>query len=175
MNEDPRNPIRWYKLRDRNDKGSVLGWIFLVILIAIVIIIVLVSPEGGCFDCDGGLVYSAYNTAKDEIQNAVTAYQTDHNKLIPTLSGIYTNANCSNCNVINISALVVANGGILREAPDGLNLSASGNDNCGGDADLGCSNGSSYIWIVNTYGVAFTYCAGAGCTTNNSGYQDVWP
>jgi hypothetical protein len=118
---------------------------------------------------------AAYRMIKDEIQNAVTAYQTDHNELIPTLSSIYTNADCSACSVINISALLTAHGGTLRDAPDGLNLSASGNDNCGGNTSLGCVNGWHYIWIVDAEVNVFSYCAGAGCTTNNSDYQDVWP
>jgi hypothetical protein len=118
---------------------------------------------------------SAYPSVKDDIQNAVVDYATRYNGTWPTLSGTYTNANCLDCNVINISALLVSNGGMLRTYPDGLNLSASGNDNCGGNAALGCSNGSSYIWIVDTQGAVFSYCAGVGCETNNSGYQDAWP
>jgi hypothetical protein len=116
-----------------------------------------------------------YPYVKDDLQNAVTAYSTDHNESLPILKGTYTNANCSACSVINISALLIANGGMLRAAPSGLNLSSSGNDNCGGNASLGCSNYGSYIWIVDTHGNVFSYCAGTGCETNNSGYQGVWP
>jgi hypothetical protein len=88
---------------------------------------------------------------------------------------MYSNANCSECYVINISALLIANGGLLRETPENCRLSATGNDNCGGNASLGCSTDASYIWLVDADGNVFSYCAGAGCATNNSGYQDVWP
>jgi hypothetical protein len=109
---------------------------------------------------------AAYNTAREDIQTAVTNYSEMHNQALPTLNGTYTTTNCSGCHVINISALGWAYG---------MNLSASGNDNCGGNASLGCSNYSSYIWIVDTHGTVYSYCAGAKCTTNNSGYQGVWP
>ena len=117
----------------------------------------------------------AYMITLDELQNAAVVYSMDHDGSLPTLTGNYTNNCCQNCRVININALLEANGGILHEAPDGLYLSASGNDNCGGNAILGCNNYSSYIWIVNTSGNIFSYCAGSGCTTINACYQDVWP
>ena len=118
-----------------------------------------------------------WQAAQEQIQSAVTAYQANpsYNGLLPILNATYTNANCSNCSVINISTLLAANDGILRSAPAGLNLSASGNDNCGGNASLGCSNEGSYIWLVNSNGDVYSYCARAQCMTNNSGYQGVWP
>ena len=120
-------------------------------------------------------ILSAYTTEHEQIQNAVADYSAKHNGALPALNSTYTNANCSNCSVINISALLVENGGMLRMAPDGLNLSANGNDNCGGNASLGCKKESSYIWLVNSAGDVYSYCAGTKCLTNNSGYQDVWP
>jgi hypothetical protein len=155
-----------------NPRDLVSVIIFFIMLIVILTVIVSVLGEGGT--TVEPLSWS-YNAAKDDIQNAVTADQTDHNELIPTLSSTYTNANCSNCSVINISASLVENDGLLASTPDGLHLSASGNDNCGGNASLGCVNGWHYIWLVDDDGEVFSYCAGAGCTTNNSGYQDVWP
>ena len=174
MDDEHGNPERWYKsFRHRNDKAGIIVWIFLAILLAVLIICVLASHNEGCFDC--GNVHSAYITGREQIQNAVTGYSANNNGSLPTLNGTYTNANCSNCRVINISALLTANGGVLRTYPNGLNLSANGNDNCGGNASLGCRNSSSYIWIVDTYGTVYSYCAGADCKTNNSGYQGVWP
>jgi hypothetical protein len=172
MNEDPGYPERWYKLRDRNDKGG--GWLWFVLIIIFAVVITIVVETDSC-EKDRHPYSGVYNLNKNEIQNAVTGYATDHNGSLPTLNGIYSNANCSNCSVINISAVLVANGGLLRTYPDGLHLGASDNDNCSGNASLGCSSESNYIWIVNTEGQVFSYCAGAGCTTNNSGYQDVWP
>jgi hypothetical protein len=172
MSEEQEKPKRtWYK-----NWRAVLAWcsvIFIVSLIVSVLVIYFNMVTGKQFaTTDGG---SAYPTAREQMQNAITAYQANNNNSLPILSGTYTNANCSNCSVINMSALLTANGGVLRMAPDCLNLSASGNDNCGGNASLGCVNGSHYIWIVDTSGEVFSYCTGAGCATNNSGYQGVWP
>jgi len=172
MNENQGKPERWYQLRDRNDEGD--SFIWLVLTIVFVGVIIYFVATGSCEKKRDGKSM-AYSTAREMIQNAVTAYSANNNGSIPTLSGTYTNANCANCSVVNISAVLYTNGGMLRTCPDGIYLSTSGNDNCGGNASLGCRNGSSYIWIVNTNGDVFSYCAGAGCKTNNSGYQGVWP
>ena len=164
MSEEQGKAARkWYK----NWKS--IGLILLVL--CIIAFVIVLSAEPG-YDGDG---YPAYTIVRDDIKNAVAYYQTTNNGSLPILNGTYTNANCSNCDVINISALLTANGGMFREAPDGLNLSASGNDNCGGNASLGCTNECSYIWLVDTNGSVFSYCAGIECTTNNSGNQGVWP
>ena len=118
---------------------------------------------------------AAYSVTADELQNAVFAYASDHNGSFPILNSTYTNICCQNCSVINISAVLVVNGGLLRMAPDSCHLSAIGNDNCCGNASLGCSNYSSYIWLVNNNGSIFSYCAGSGCVTNNTCYQGVYP
>ena len=158
--------------RQRNDTGwSVLLWLFVILLIVIVGYVIWAANSGLPPDRKANVWDAAHN----DIKNAVVNYAADHDQELPILSGTYTNANCSNCSVINISALLVANGGILSRVPDSLNLSTVGNDNCGGNASLGCENGSSYIWIVDTHYDVFSYCAGTGCTTNNSGYQGVWP
>ena len=167
MSEEQGKPnLKWYKVRLR---------VFILILPIICFVIYLVLLWQPWVDCCGQTRNIKYLVNKDEIQNAVTYYAESHKQSFPILNGTYSNANCSNCSVINISALLVISKGILAKAPDGLNLSTSGNDNCGGDSSLGCSTYASYIWIVDTDGNVFSYCAGAGCTTNNSGYQDVWP
>ena len=146
--------------------------LFFVFAIVIFAVLILISNSGWQ---ESPQKPAAYMTAQEQIQPAVTFYAENHNQSLPILNVTYTNANCSNCHVLDISALLAANGGLMREAPYCLNLSASGNDNCGGNASLGCRNGSSYIWIVNSIGDVYSYCAGAGCKTNNSGYQGVWP
>ena len=151
-------------------------WSFMLvpfIILAILAVWFYVSDCGGQEGFTGNEM--AYCRVRDQIEIAVTVYAENHNQSLPILSGTYTNANFSDCHVVNMSALLTANGGWLRQAPSGLNLSASGNDNCGGNSSLGCKNGSSYIWIVNTYGIVYSYCAGAKCKTNNSDYQGVWP
>jgi hypothetical protein len=167
MSEEQVKPkLKWYKIRLR---------VFALILPIIGFVIYLVLLWQPWVDCCGVHRNSAYFVTKDKIQNAVTYYAESHNQSLPILNGTYTNSNCSNCHVLNVSALITANGGLLRTYPDGLSLSASDNDNCGGNASLGCSSESSYIWIVGDNGVVYSFCAGAGCTTNNSDYQDVWP
>jgi hypothetical protein len=164
MSEEQIKPKRkWYK--------NWVNWINIVVLllfIAFICVIIFLPPE-----------YQherpTYNTPREQIQNAVVDYQANHNGSLPTLSGTYTNANCSNCGVINISALLATNGGYLRTAPDCLNLSTNGNDNCGGNASLGCKKGSHYIWIVDSNGSVYSTCVGKDCTSNSSGYQGVWP
>lgn len=147
--------------------------VFAIILIAILLVLGFFVSNSGWQESPQK--QNAYMTVHAELQNAVAGYSTYHNESLPILDCTYTNAECSNCSVINISALLSANGGLLAEVPHGCNLSASGNDNCGGNASLGCRNDSSYIWIVDADVNVFSYCAGTGCTTNNSGYQDVWP
>jgi hypothetical protein len=165
MSEEQEKPKKkWHK----SWTVIVAGLVIIGIIISLLVVWDVGNQYGNC--CD-----SAYPTAREQMQNAVTAYGAWHNGSLPILNDTYTNANCSNCSVINISALLTANGGMLRAVPSGTNLSTSGNDNCGGNASLGCVNGSHYSWIVDTSGEVFSYCTGVGCTTNNSGYQGVWP
>jgi len=159
------------------DKSRDLLTIIMVFITLIAILLaVFLSPDSvfdepppNCKDC-------AYNTNQNKLKNAIAEYASRNDGTLPILNGTYTVTGCSNCSVINISALLPVNGGrILSEVPECCYLSPSGNDNCGGNASLGCNNEGSYIWLVDTQGNVFSYCAGAGCTTNNSGYQDVWP
>ncbi|MFA5055036.1 MAG: hypothetical protein WC562_02540 [Dehalococcoidia bacterium] len=161
-------PVEWTRRRYLAPVAIVIG-VFLLGAVGLTFIWYVNSRDEGCGGC------RAYNTVSDELKNAVAQYASDRNGSLPILSGTYINADCLNCPVINISALLTANGGLLAEVPQSCNLSTSGNDNCRGDTNLGCSNEGSYIWIADTYGNVFSYCAGAECTTNNSGYQDVWP
>ena len=183
MNEEQEKPKR---------KLNRIGNIFVfAIILGVLIFLVYIFVKGPvekhdydsciCHSSSDSSVYAnepkepPYTSTKDDIQNAVFAYMTDHNGIFPTLNGTYSNICCQDCSVINISALLVPNGGWLRKVPDGFNLSVSGNDNCGGNASMGCRNTSSYIWIVDNYGNVFSYCAGTGCVTNNTCYQGVWP
>ncbi len=135
------------------------------------------TSRGVSFYHEGwGFDVNLFGIAKDDIQDAVTSYMICHNMSIPTLSGIYTNADCSTCSVVNMSALLIPNGGILRETPDGCYLSSSAcMDNCNNNQSLGCKPANHYIWIVDNSGTVYSYCTGASCKTNNSGYQNVWP
>lgn len=145
--------------------------ILLLLALNIAFLFVLTRAAGGPSDNAA----ASYESTKSEVENAVTAYSHANNGSIPKLSGTYTNADCSNCSVINISALIMANGGLMKTYPTGLASVGGGNDNCGGNTSLGCRNTSRYIWLVDKKGDIYSYCAGARCTTNNSGYQGVWP
>ena len=165
MSEEQEKPKRKW---NKNWPG-VLFVLFLVCVIAFVIVL----SAGGEFGHESP---NAYPTAREQIQNAVADYSETHNKSLPILNGTYTNANCSNCHVVNMSALLASNGGMLRSMPSGVYASVTdGNDNCGGNTSLGCQSGWSYIWIVNANGDVYSYCVGKGCTSNNSSYQGVWP
>ena len=167
MEEQGKPAKKWYKKR-----STLLAALILVCVAAAIIVLLMDKHDNN----DNTCFHSGYCVDKEIIQRAITDYSETHNGTLPTLNGTYTNANCSNCSVINMSALLVINGGELSYNYSGnFNLNASGNDNCGGNASLGCSNYDSYIWIVNTNGTVFSYCAGGNCKTNNSGYQGVWP
>jgi hypothetical protein len=168
MSEEQRKPTKkWYK----NWPNVIVLAIICIVAIGLIWVYHNTSSTGPSIPTN----VAAYNSAKTEIQYAITIYQNKNDGELPTLNSSYTNADCSQCEIVNMSALLAANGGMLRETPDSCNLSTSGMDNCGGNASLGCSNYGSYIWIVDTHGNVFSYCAGTGCETNNSGYQGVWP
>ena len=151
-----------------------LSYIILPLLVIFVITVSYIMTRGPEYGTEIPSPCYSYAAARDAIGEAIARYASAHNGSLPTLNGTYANANCSNCRVVNFSALIINN--YLR--PNhiyGRYLSTDGNDNCGGNASLGCSNEGSYIWIVDTNGSVFSYCAGTGCTTNNTGCQDVWP
>ena len=167
MNEAQEKPKKkWYKNRS-------IIFTLVIAFICVIVAFCYMAIGGVCRPC----ITSAnhYSNAKLRVQNAVTNYSKGHDGALPTLSGSYTNSNCSNCSVIDISALVNESGNEWLMSQSGLNLSANSNDNCGGNSSWGCLNGEHYIWMVNTRGIVYSYCAGAGCATNNSGYQGVWP
>ncbi len=103
------------------------GFTLIEVLIVIVILAILagavVMTAGGVF---GKARDSAYTESRGQIQQAVAAYTAHKASFLPTLTGSYTNAECQNCKVIDLSALLIANDGILRQAPTGLNLSPMG-------------------------------------------------
>jgi hypothetical protein len=136
------------------------------------------SGGGGGGSSNGGGLSSnsAYTTAKDELQNSVIAYATEHSGAFPNLSGTYSVSGCSDCNIIDISAVLTSNGGIMREVPDGCYKASGGdNDNCDGGA-VGCSADNHYIWLIDLYGNIYSKCMGSDCDSNNAtGYQGVWP
>jgi prepilin-type N-terminal cleavage/methylation domain-containing protein len=172
----------------KSKSGFTLIELLIVMVILAILAGVVVMAVGGVFGTARG---AAYNTVKDDIQNAVTAYATDHQGNFPinqsTAYAMPVNANCTTttvasttCYIINMSALLVVNGGMLRQMPDGVaNLSTS---NCyGGAGATTCSAANHYTWGATDRGVVFSRCDNntigevKACTSNNSGYQGQWP
>lgn len=166
------------KLMQTHSKKSLGGFTLIEVLVVIVIIAILagviIMSVGGVF---GDAKRSAYNTAREQIQIAFTAYgaNASHSGQTAYVAGVsLNNADCENCYVIEIDKLLSKNYGMLRQAPDGLALNGS-SDNCNTSDTLGaCKTDGHYTWIVNSKGDVYSYCVGA-CSDNNSGYKDVWP
>jgi hypothetical protein len=123
---------------------------------------------------------AAYIAVHDEIQNAVAAYAANHNGDLPILNAHRTVDECADCHIIDIGALLTSNGGLLSGVPYGCygsTVIAGTNDNCdGGFGVTGCSPSSHYLWLVDSWGYAYSKCEGNGCASNSqSGYQQVWP
>ena len=166
MNEVQEKPQKkWYK-----------KWQFIIVailLIAAIGYVLALSLQGQT----GTRPPPSYNGIKDDIKNAVAQFGSDHQGSFPILNMTYTNSNCSNCNVINISALLIEHGG-LSKVPNGTwEGPGATDDNCDSLAGhiSGCSASNHYVWLVDTDGSAYSYCIGDDCTSNNSGYQEVWP
>ena len=172
MNEAQEKPKKkWHKIRPK-----IVVLLILACAITAIVVLLLGQHDNNAYTCYP--VGSAYCAVKEDVQRAVTNYSETHNSSLPTLSGTYTNANCSACHIVNMSAMLVANGSFLRQVTDGTWQGPSTtDDNCDSLAGhiSGCSASNHYIWIVDNSGTVYSYCVGAGCETNNSGKQDIWP
>ena len=149
--------------------------LFSMLLLIPILAGVVVMAVGGVF---GTAKPAAYNSVKDDVQNAVTAYATDHQGNFPYSVSVKmaNNAECSvtnPCYIINMNALLVSQGGILRQIPSGTRQA-----NCAQVGASGCSDLNHYTWGATSTGIVYSRCDtadGKTCTTQNSGYQDVWP
>ena len=167
----------------KSKSGFTLIELLIVMVILAILAGVVVMAVGGVF---GTAKSAAYNTVKDDVQNAVTGYATDHQGNFPintSSTPMTSNANCTvadPCYIINMSALLTTAvpKGMLRQIPDGTRLS-----NCGGTGDPRCSDMHHYTWGATTTGTVFSRCdTNSGVTPvticpngNDSGYQGVWP
>jgi prepilin-type N-terminal cleavage/methylation domain-containing protein len=175
----------------KSKSGFTLIELLIVMVILAILAGVVVMAVGGVFGTARG---AAYNSVKDDVQNAVTAYATDHQGNFPintssgTVNGWSNSSNCTSaapCYYVNMSALLVSNGGMLRQTPDGTR-----SVNCwlAGAAGGTCSDANHYTWGATATGIVFsrcdtnsptsgtaTTCTLNGVTSNNSGYQGVWP
>jgi hypothetical protein len=135
-------------------------------------------PEGTAITGEDSWCGVNYDMTKSDFRNAVAGYASENLGTLPILTGTYTNAECSACNIVNMSALLVENGGMFNSCPDGMwQGPGPSDDNCdaSGGSISGCSASNHYIWIIDLVGNVYSYCQGAECTSTNSGYQGVWP
>ena len=191
---DTRNVNRLSISQNMKTQGkSPLVLIITSIVIFILIVFMIILSSGGVYDTSRSRAYCA---VREDIQNAVTAYMADanHSSQMPIISEnatfTLTNPNGSYY-IINMSPLLVYNGGLLRQVPDGCSqIPGPDNDNCDGGAPR-CSNTSHYIWGIDNAGKvvskpvntsdystsnesqcnACNYCQCDTC----DGYQGVWP
>jgi type II secretory pathway pseudopilin PulG len=172
-------------LGPRKSGGFTLIELLTVLSIIIIILVGVVAlVVGGSF---GAAQSNAYDTAKHDIQNAVVAYATANQGDLPYNTSVTmgVNANCSSCYILNMSALLTINDGMLRKIPDGC-LKYGGADNCDGvpaaqtTAYDTCNTDNHYIWGADANGNVYSFCENGTitdklCLSNNSGYQGVWP
>ena len=132
-----------------------------LLLLGMVVSGVACSSSGGGSGGGSGGQSSAYNNVKDELQNAVTAYATEHQGTFP----------CDTYGVIDMSALLTSNGGLLHQIPAGTRQT-----NCAAGGASGCSDNNHYTWLLTSTGIVYSSCVGSDCNSNDaSGYQGVWP
>jgi hypothetical protein len=118
----------------------------------------------------------AYNSAYNDLQNAVVAYVTDSKGVFPTINGT-VNISGYDLQIVDICSLLISEGGMLSEVPEGIaSINGPDNDNCDAGCD-GCLDTNHYIWAVDEYdGYVPSACVGTNCSEYNiDGYQGVWP
>ncbi|MFA5055034.1 MAG: hypothetical protein WC562_02530 [Dehalococcoidia bacterium] len=166
MSEEQEKPRHtWHK-------QAIFQWFF-VVLVLCVIAGIIVMGVGGQY----GPFYSPNcNGAVWVIESDIIYYSAYHNGSMPVLNGSYSNANCSSCHVINMSA-VLSCGSLWAVPEDTWQGPGADDDNCDSQdgAITGCSASNNYIWIVDANGSVYSYCIGIDCQTNNSGYQGLLP
>ena len=173
----------------RKSKG---GFTLIELLIVIVIIAILagviIMSIGGVF---GNARETAYSTARQQIQNAVMAYSANTSnagqlpKVANATSGWTSNNLTPTQYVVNVTLLLVSNGGMLRQVPDGIYTS--------GNATYGISNinlwpapdgyaGGHYVWLMDQFSTVASICVNTSSSTGNcnapvgvNGYCGTWP
>ncbi len=183
--------MKSFKIMGFGPRKSKSGFTLIELLIVMVIIAILagviVMAVGGVF---GNARSAAYNTAREQIQNAVTAYSANASSAgqLPANGSPAAAYQCSfltgTVYVVNISALLASNSGMLRTVPDGVYVSGNAtvtNTNINGSAPTGYSGGH-YIWEMDSAGTVASVCVNIGGGTVNcnahltvNGYQNVWP
>ena len=132
-----------------------------LLLLGMVVSGVACGSSGGSSDGQSYSPNNVYNVVKDDLQNAVTAYAVEHQGVFP----------CDTYGVIDMSALLTSNGGLLHQIPAGTRQT-----NCAAGGASGCSDNNHYTWLVTSTGIVYSSCVGSDCNSNDaSGYQGIWP
>ena len=186
--------MKAFKIMGLGPRKSKSGFTLIELLIVMVIIAILagviVMAVGGVF---GTARSTAYSTAREQIQNAVTAYSanTSNAGLTPTAgaatAGWISNNLSGSQSVVDVNKLLVANGGMLRTVPDGIYTTGSnaatpyaGLTNLNTTIPTGYTGGH-YLWLMDQYGTVASVCintsTGNPCTNTVgvNGYLNTWP
>jgi prepilin-type N-terminal cleavage/methylation domain-containing protein len=160
----------------KGKKGFTLIELLIVMVILAILAGVVVMAVGGVF---GTSRERAYTVTKDEMKNAVADYASRNNGDLPYTSTINTTIDGETRYIINISALMTSQSGILGDVPDSA-ANLSGNDNCFGGIAT-CHDDAHYVWATDQYGNIYSACddANGGSTTCDAndadGFQTVYP
>ncbi len=176
--------MKSFKIMGFGPRKSKSGFTLIELLIVMVIIAILagviVMAVGGVF---GTAKSAAYTTAREQIQNAVVAYEAANSGSLPSYASNTTIAGNNSVwvAVVNFSALVISSNpisGTLRNTPDGTygGTATDGTDNCANTTVLsGCKTTNHYKWYIDNSSTVYSLCTGTGCLlTNTSGYQGIW-
>lgn len=184
--------------RGKGKRGFTLIELLIVMVILAILAGVVVMAVGGIFST---AKEQAYNTIKPQIQNAVTAYQTEQQGALPPrmggAAGNYPQVNTSGGVTINTAILdicaVVGIGELLRTIPDGVSDVGANNNfyNAAAHPGVDCTAtgaGQHYIWTVDQTGNVYSVCdedgdgswdemgGTSGLHETTDGYHDeVWP
>lgn len=144
-------------------------WAILAILTGFFTLVGLVSISNAFNEPRGEAPESAYNTAREEVQNAVIGYAAKHEGKLPPSVGTVTLIDpAGTYDIIDICS-IIGRGKLLRKVPEGINKS-----NCGAGSCT-CPDGN-YIWLMESNGNVYSTCVSAECKApNKDGFQGVWP
>jgi hypothetical protein len=135
----------------------------------LVVILALIGAAyyWGFFRAEVGTTAGSYDTAKSDIQQAVTSYRSGHEGHLPVLNRTVT-VDGEMHHLIDMCVLAYG-GEFLADVPAGCAY-----DNCV-TGRCTCTEGS-YIWTVDEGGNVSSTCVALNCEAYQSdGYQGVWP
>ncbi len=163
----------------KSKSGFTLIELLIVMVILAILAGVVVMAVGGVF---GTSKNRAYDVTKDEMKNAVADYSTRFSGAFPYNSSINISVDGTLRFIINTSALLVSNGGILSKPPASTANWSGGADNCDFAPTGYCvasQLASHYIWTQDNYGNVYSTCvntSGTLCDRSNAdGFMTTYP